>query len=74
MKGIAPGKAPTKTARGVLVLSGVYIHTYKKIEIPPKNAVLVLIVYNTNKPRTVNMIAIIKADCTLILPEGKGRF
>ena len=50
------------------------MQTYKKIEIPPKKAVLVFIVYKTNKPNIDKVIAIISADWNDILPDGKGLF
>ena len=43
IKGIAPGKAPTKTESGVFCFKGVYKHVYKNVEILAKNAVLILI-------------------------------
>ena len=38
IKGIAPGKAPTKTDKEVIVFNGVYMLVYKNMEIAPNIA------------------------------------
>ena len=50
IKGMAPGIAPTKTERGVIVFKGVYKQVYINIAIDPKRAVLGFILYKTTTP------------------------
>tara|TARA_B100000575_G_scaffold220172_1_gene180628 strand:- start:20 stop:244 length:225 start_codon:yes stop_codon:yes gene_type:complete len=74
MKGIAPGKAPTKTDNEVTDFKGVYTQVYKNIDIAPKNAVLKLMYCKIKIPKRAKTVAIVAATILLILPLGKGLF
>lgn len=74
IKGIAPGKAPTKTESGVKVFNGVYKLTYMKIEIAPNMAVFGFTLYNIINPKMVRIVPKMNANCLDILPDGNGRF
>lgn len=74
INGIAPGKAPTNTDKGVFVFKGVYKNTYIKMDIAPNIAVCGFILYSTEIPTIVKIIAIDRAVVTLIVPAGIGLF
>jgi hypothetical protein len=71
---MAPGIAPTNTAKGETGFKGVYAQVYKKIDIAPKRALFGFMPYNMPKPIIVNIIAKIVAMVLDILPVGSGLF
>src|SRR5690606_6300480 len=74
IKGMAPGKAPTKTASGVIVFKGVYTLVYKNMEIAPNMAVFGFKKYKLTIPTNVRITARVMAVFTDILPDGMGLF